>query len=215
MKHPYPIVALILILLPGCCGGPRYILNENEVAMEYPNLAPDTTGSFTANICRDEPDDEMSARLLDIAESLYLPKSILFEVVKDDDLWRDPDPENEYLWYRYPNRYLPYSLTKGAAIHYINELNEYRRGEFDNSGTDPYEMAHLRYYSSIRFRLIYERDGKIYRRVYVADSEMEWNSRTQYNSGTWFTKQRTVIFNSDGNVLSVLGDGPAKALTFN
>lgn len=215
MKQARIVAAMILILLPSCCGGPKYILNENEVAKAYPSLAPDSTGRFTAGISREKPEDEKSAHLLNVAESLYLPKSVLFEVVKNDHRWRDPEPDNEYLWYRFPNHYLPYSLTKGAAIHYFEELNRYRRGEFETDENDPQEKAHLRYYSSIRFKLIYERDGKIYRRVYVANSELEWNSRTKNHSGTWFTKQRTVIFDSKGKVLAVLGDGPAKALHIN
>lgn len=176
---------------------------------------PDINSAFNAYVHRPELGDYYYD-VINIAESLYLPS----KVVKGEKNYISPDSLNasvneEDIWWRdnFDGIKIPYCLTKSAVNYYTELIEAFRKSDQKKFGVRSQNFAEFHYVAEIRPKLIYERDGYVFRdsnKLFVVTMTMEWESRCGNLCGLKFTKERIVIIDSSGKVLAVFGDGPAK-----
>lgn len=171
----------------------------------------DTEGQFTFTVTRKfSPEDE---QLLDKAESLYKNP----ETVETDLLgrWRDIGnsyfvlPADEPFWWSISSDgILSTEVVTGEAVRYylrtiaLLKINDGRVKD----GSTQYISASLKYESSIEKRQYFERSGKTFTNVYVANMILTWRQVCGMRCGRGFTRNKLIVMNEKGEILEMFLD---------
>lgn len=100
-------------------------------------------------------------------------------------------------------------VTTSAVLYYQNLSKQLRQNDHkikENSFTFP--STELKYLSSIKKLKKYERGGKIFNNIYLADITLTWSQICGGLCGHGFTRNKVVVFDEKGNVLDVFLDDP-------
>jgi len=195
----------------------KYKVSDSDLNLAIIKSKPDSNSSFNAYIYRPEFKDGESS-IVDIAESLYLPREIVSD--SQENSFQTEDSVINYnikdLWWRdnFDGIRKPYSLTKSAINYYIGLIESFRKNEFEEIGVYPQKSASFHYVVEIERRLTFERDGYVFKdnnRLNIVILTMKWESYCGDVCALKFEKKRIVVINDSGQVLAVFGDGPTKA----
>jgi hypothetical protein len=158
------------------------------------------------------PDEE---KLLAKAESLYKnPEPVELELLKE---WRyiAQDsvviPDGEPKWWTGPvDTILGTELvTTEAVLYYYNISHAFRNKEGklkENSFT--FLNSSLKYEASIKKMDVYERAGKSFSNVYVANMTLTWAQVCGGLCGYGFTRNKIVVMSPSGEILEMFLDDP-------
>ena len=164
------------------------------------------------------PDEE---KLLAKAESLYKnPQGLELEILKE---WRRiaeahivlPDGEPKW-WTGTADRILPAELvTTQAVLYYYNVSQDLgnKQGKFKER-SPTYLNSSLDYKASIKKMDVYERSGKSFNNVYVANMTLTWAQVCGTLCGYGFTRNKIVVMSPSGEVLELFLDDPANRLSW-
>ena len=134
--------------------------------------------------------DSMGMRLLRLAESLPPDTAELFKVMPDQEKQAIPPSEKNGVWWCLTiNMRIAYAITDKAVKYYADStLDMIARGG------GPLQMT---YNADVKYYDTYD----TYAQVYVAQMSLT------FQEGIGFSKQRIVVFDKNGKLLNILGDG--------
>jgi hypothetical protein len=134
--------------------------------------------------------DSTCMRMLRLAESLPPDTAELFKVMPDQEKQAIPPSEKNGVWWCLTiNMRIPYAITDKAVKYYADStLDWFARGG------GPLQMT---YNADVKYYDTYD----TYAQVYVAHLSLA------FQGGIGFSKQRIVVFDKNGKLLNILGDG--------
>jgi len=110
-------------------------------------------------------------------------------------------PGERWWWRDWDHVWLPYALTGSAVAHYVARVRELsgQPNPFRRPGEDFDHTARFEYSAAV----LSSPDGR-----YTVRLSARWSFHCGSLCGLWFSHDREVVFDSDGNVVSVAGDRP-------
>ena len=158
------------------------------------------------------PDEE---KLLAKAETLYKnPDRVDLELLKQ---WRynaEPYvilPDGEPKWWSGPfSTILAAELVStGAVLYYYNISQALRSNDGKVNGNSfRFLSSNLKYEASIKKMDVYERSGKSFNNVYVANMTLTWGQVCGRLCGSGFTRNKIVVMSPSGEILEMFLDNP-------
>jgi hypothetical protein len=173
-----------------------------EAGREGPKEWPANTNKHTVTILRTARDDA-GRDLIARAEGLQPDRAELAKAAGDVPLPR----EGKVWWFREQfGIRLPYGVTGDAVAYYTGVVTGYGKMSMKRYA-EP--SSALKYTAAVKRHERFELDGKTWQNVYVVTLKLEFR-QSFCATGTeafGFTKERTVVFDKEGKVLHVSGDG--------
>jgi len=158
------------------------------------------------------PDEE---KLLAKAETLYKnPDRVDLELLKQ---WRynaEPYvilPDGEPKWWSGPTSTIQAAelVSTGAVLYYYNISQTFRSNEGKlNNNSFKFVSSTLKYEASIRKMDVYERSGKNFNNVYVANMTLTWGQFCGRLCAFGFTRNKIVVMSPSGEILEMFLDDP-------
>jgi hypothetical protein len=145
------------------------------------------------------------------AEAVCPDRDAVLEVYGFFDDERDIPGEDECLWWHdvFDGVRIAYAITDEAIAYYAEVAADMR----DDGRFGPeflrWLSSRLRYTAGVRFSQDFVSPTAIYFDVYVVEMELSWSATCGFACAHGFTRQRTVVFDEEGNLLEVLYDGRA------
>ena len=154
-------------------------------------------------------------KLLAKAESLYKnPDPIELELVKQ---WRSiadkyfvfPDGEPKW-WTRQVDTILATELVTTQAVLYYYNMSQTLRNKEGKLQENSFTFFHssLKYEASIKKMDVYERAGRGFNNVYVANMTLTWAQVCGGLCGYGFTRNKIVVMSPSGEILEMFLDDP-------
>lgn len=188
-----------------------WIVYKPDLKKKIPIIS-DISGSHKIEIARHFTNSK-EEKYLRIAESVYPnPKKFSDDLYKNWSYWSQSHttpPENEFIWWTgYSDTILSTAvLTSSAVIYYFdisqklkNNNNKIKENSFTFFDTN------LKYDSSIKKFDKYERGGRNFTDVYVADMTLTWGQICGGLCGHGFTRNKVVVLDKNGTVLGMFLD---------
>jgi len=206
-----PVAALLAWAIPGLATPPGYFIDQDEAGGydQRPFTLDETDYAFSVSVQR-AAYDTLSVRLLAIAESTYPERDPLVVNALDHHWEMGDDTAHAVVWWSRgvgPNR-IPQAVTWRAVRYYADLSAHYRRWVYLNSGTRVPTKSDLTYWATIDHKDQFALEGAEFHDVYVANMHLFWGiDDGAFDMNT--TAHRTVVLNSSGEVLQVVGDAPA------
>ena len=206
-----PVAALLAWAIPGLATPPGYFIDQDEAGGndQRPFTLDETDYAFSVSVQR-AAYDTLSVRLLAIAESTYPERYPLVVNALDHHWEMGDDTAHAVVWWSRgvgPNR-IPQAVTWRAVRYYADLSAHYRRWVYLNSGTRVPTKSDLTYWATIDHKDQFALEGSEFHDVYVANMNLFWGiDDGAFDMNT--TAHRTVVLNSSGEVLQVVGDAPA------
>jgi hypothetical protein len=182
------------------------IPTENTRASKYSILIKREYGS---------PDEE---KLLAKAESLYKnPDRVDLELLKQWNYNAEPYvilPDGEPKWWTNEvNGILSTELVSTNAVLYYYNISQTLRSNDGklNEKSFKFLSSNLKYEASIKKWDLYERAGKSFNNVYVANMTMTWGEMCGSLCGYGFTRNKIVVMSLSGEILEMFLDDPANS----
>ncbi len=173
-----------------------------DAGREGPKEWPANTNRHTVVIVRSASDDAGRA-LIVRAEGLQPDRAELAKAAGDVPLPR----EGKVWWFREQfGIRLPYAVTGDAVTYYTGLVTGYGKTRMKRYA-EP--SSALKYTAAVKPHERFEMDGKSWQNVDVVTLKLEFR-QSFCATGTeafGFTKERTVVFDAQGKVLHVSGDG--------
>jgi len=185
--------------------GPGLLLtipSEDSKDPKYPILIKREYGS---------PDEE---KLLAKAESLYKnPEPVGPELLKQWRYVAEPYidlPEGEPKWWGGPISAIQSTelVTNGAVLYYYKISQTLRSNEGRLTEISKFLSSNLKYEASIKKMDVYERAGKTFNNVYVANMTLTWAQVCGGLCGSGFTRNKIVVMSPSGEILDMFLDDP-------
>ena len=126
----------------------------------------------------------------------------------------DPNqpPAGERLWWHAEQLdiKLPFAITKEAIDYYSEVVTKFGKQEFKGF-IQP--TSNLTYAASVTSHPTLELDGKTFTNVRVVTMTLEFGQSfcVQQSAAMHFSKERKVVFDANGKILHISGDGPTEA----
>ena len=171
-------------------------------------------GNYSVVIKREfcSPDEE---KLLAKAESVYKnPEPVESDLLKQWRRYADPNevlPDGQPKWWTaMPDVILSTELlTTEAVLYYVNITQTLRsKGGKLKEKSNTFSHANLKYEASIKKMDAYERAGKSFKDVYVANMTMTWAQVCGNLCGYGFTRNKIVVMSPTGEILEMFIDDP-------
>lgn len=200
---------IYLILVALCIPGVG--CSSNPVAPEEEELYRKTVERIAST--------DFERELIEQAESYYPPRDSVLAVVFP---WlHDTIPQTGYWWWgTYDGVYLPFALTSDAIEYYESFINELRLGQ----SNDYYITASLEYKAEVSYYDAYDvyEEGHTppmpehlvasFEDVYVVHMQLSFGFECYVHCLLGAGKTRTVVFDQQGNLVFVYGDGQSAAI---
>jgi hypothetical protein len=211
-KDMIKLILLSFIILFGCSNNlQKYYFKFCSPSNELSQSLIDTSITFKIRLNRDIRFKKYK-ELIEKAEACYPPideELLHFEQNQDRIL------ENDYLWWysKSDGVKLPYTITNSAINYYINLIKKYQQGKFEEAGTLEMKKAEFNYSAKVNSYASLILEDKRYSNVYVVELSIKWKNICGMLCGTWFSKNRLVIFSKDDfKLLGIIGDGKTSFL---
>ncbi len=173
-----------------------------DAGREGPKEWPANTNKHTVTIVR-SASEEAGRALIARAEGLQPDRAELVKAAGDVPLPR----EGKVWWCREQfGIRIPYAVTGDAVTYYTGLVVGYGKARMKRYA-EP--SSALKYTAAVKRQDRFELDGKTWQNVDVVTLKLEFR-QSFCASGTeafGFTKERTVVFDAQGKVLHVSGDG--------
>lgn len=176
--------------------------NDNTIKRSYTKIIERIT------------ENEFQDSLIIQAETIYPDRDSVLAVVLPE--YRQYIPETGYWFlYRFDGIFIPYAITHDAIVYYENLIDSLNAGtiypfilnaEFEYHATVTYEEHYI--FDEID-PVTGERLPVIsFDNVYVIRMSLKWYHYCGIECGLWIDHQRMLIFDKNGNLLSIFFDGP-------
>lgn len=191
-----------LILIAGCgedpaptapLPPPSEYLSTHDFGLFLPDTLIDTAGAHDIRIMRVYA-TAAEERMLRMAESLYPPSA---QVAGDSGSLVD-----QWWLTSFDGIKVDKHATRGALDYYLRTIRAFQTGDF--TGTLPMQASGLAFRSSIEWTDYIAADGIGYHGVYAAQIELEWYQICGNLCAMGFSRKRTVILDSQGELLKVV-----------
>lgn len=206
--------AVALALLPTAPAGTRaqqasHVLSAEALHRTLPTELQ-SPGSFQIDVHRAFRSAE-EGRLLKIAEATYPPRDSVLAAIPRAHFKLGAAPDETYLWWSssFDGVRIPYAITADAVQYYLDLTESFRRGDFSQSHGIRMDSSRFRYTATIEKRPEFQREGRSFRDVYVAELKLQWSDDCGSLCDLWIDKDRIVVLNPAGVVLAVFRDGNA------
>ena len=164
------------------------------------------------------PEEE---KLLAKAESVYKnPETTQLQLLKEWGRFADEYsvlPEGEPKWWTGHVDTIPGAelVTAEAVLYYYNISQAFRNNNgILKENTFTFISSNLKYEASIRKLDAYERAGKSFSNVYVANMTLTWAQVCGGLCGFGFTRNKIVVMNPSGEILEMFLDDPVNRRTW-
>ena len=107
-------------------------------------------------------------------------------------------PGPRWWWHRWDRVWLPYALTGAAVDHYLTEMRGLVRNTYGEPGFRP------------TGRFEYSAAVELAGAVRMVRLSMKWSYHCGRLCGLWFSHERRVHFDANGEITRVEGDGPPR-----
>ena len=196
---------------------PEWIVADGKTAASLPKtvVPADDKAAYKVRIERDAKDAKFQA-LIEKAESLYpLPEKVLVAARKPLG-----PAKGELLWWckDFDGIRIPFAVTANAVVYYQNALQEFGKGDFSRSHGIKMLTASLGYSATAKDYDEWEytdettRKKEKFTKVSVVLLVLRWSQYCGNLCAMGFGKQRFVVFDPNGNVLAIRGDGQASVM---
>jgi len=203
---------LLSIGIPARSGAdpPGYTRDPKQAAEQRATYEELPSGDFTLAVSRVFA-DTTGARLLAIAEATYPPRALLVQMAVQNRYEMGPDTAAVPLWWAkgVGQARIPYAVTAGTVEYFENLIDLYRKGAFQEAGTEPLFSARLLYRANATLRDTVTVGRTLFRSVYVTHQELVWT----YDDGTFdplVVGRRVMVLSREGKVLVIEGDGATR-----
>jgi len=181
-------------------------LNLVQAAMlegSKPREWPANPARHKITIVRDASDKPLG-RMIALAEAAPPAAAELKKAIGDTAA---PAGESQWWYCETLGIRVPFAVT-GACVAYFSKLIEGYRQKTFNRFIEP--SSSLDYRATAAAHPRYEHGGKTYTDVYVVTLKLVFSAQfaASATEGIEIQKERTVILDSEGKVLSISGDGP-------
>jgi hypothetical protein len=156
-------------------------------------------------------------KILARAEATYRPRALLdAELLKQWRYAAQPHvtfPEGEPPWFTGPfDGILAASVVTASAIEYYYDISQRLRTDdaLEPEGLK-FGSTGLKYIASIKLTPEYSHGDKTFRNVYVAEMSLTWGQVCGGLCGYGFTRVKTVILDTNGEVLEAILDDPVNS----
>lgn len=183
-----------------------------DLSKEIP-LLKETSGRFKAETKREFASAE-EEKLLRKAEAVYQSPAAQREVLfRQWRYWQQPEvelpPGVPKWWSGYSDTILAAEIpTTNAVLYYIEILQKFRDAGKIRENSFVFQSANLKYSSTIKKYEKYERGGKNFSGVYVADITLTWEQICGGLCGSGSTRNKVVVLNAKGEILGLFLDSP-------
>lgn len=171
-----------------------------------PKKWPANEARHSISIQREAKDPKQSA-LIAAAESAVPDAAALKKAIGDG-----PAPEGAAQWWYAESLgiRIPFAVTGEAVAYYKALVEGYRKQELERY-SEP--SSSLDYRAEVTRHAEFKLDGKTYGNVDVVTLTLVFSEHfaATVTEGMDFRKQRTVVFDADGKLLAVSGDGTTEA----
>ena len=101
-------------------------------------------------------------------------------------------------------------MLQTSAVIYYQKLSEQLKQNNNKikENSFAFHSTELKYLSSIKKLEKYERGGKVFKNIYVADMTLTWSQICGGLCGFGFTRNKVVVLDEKGNVLEMFLDSP-------
>jgi len=203
----------------------KYEIKQEDLVMEFPETPPDTSKYFTVEIQRPDSSNRfdelvwrndlsynyrLEHKLLNIAESLYLPSEILFPPNPHGNAIKNQPNRERYVWAssKHDGVKVARSVTKSAIKYYIDKIEEFRRADSSGASNLKILRASFKYRASLTKIPKYDPQSNSYKTSYIVILYLEWEQYCGNLCALSFSRMRIVIFNEAGDIVAVYGEGP-------
>jgi len=101
-------------------------------------------------------------------------------------------------------------VSTGAVLYYYNISLTLRSNEGKlEENSFKFLSSNLKYEASIKKMEVYERSGKSFNNVYVANMTLTWGQVCGGLCGSGFTRNKVVVMSPSGEILEMFLDDPA------
>lgn len=188
-----------------------WTIMTDELTKEIP-VNSKSEGAHKVEISRQFA-DPIEDKLLKIAEAVYPnPKENKAELFKN---WRYYSqqtitlPLGEPRWWSgsFDTILSTRIVTTGAVLYYLEVTDKLKNNNnMLKEESFTFQNTNLKYWSFIKKFEKYERNGKTFENVYVADINLTWGQICGGLCGHGFTRNKVVVLNEKGNVLDLFLD---------
>jgi len=183
-------------------------------AMDSPHV------KYPITITRDysSPEEE---KLLAKAESVYKnPDNVELQLLKDWSYFAQkyaelPDGEPRWWTGQFDTILGTEVVTTEAVLYYYNISQAFRnKNGVLKENTFTFWSSSLKYEDSIKKLAAYERAGKSFTNVYVANMTLTWSQTCGGLCGFGFTRNKIVVLSPSGEILEMFLDDPVNRRTW-
>jgi len=152
--------------------------------------------------------------LLSKAEAVYEnPKDVQKDLLAGWRYLSNPNtalPDGEAKWWSGSSDSILSTdvVTTGAVLYYYNISRKMQADNKQKIGGFVFQRSELKYQSSIKKLAKYDRGGKSFSNVYVADMNLTWGQVCGGLCGEGFTRNKIVVLSEKGEVLEMFLDNP-------
>lgn len=130
------------------------------------------------------------------------------KAAEDSSLLRE---ESQNLWYydRFDCLCIPYAVTCHALAYYRDVVLSANQHDYSPFNGIKMQSVSLRYTAESHFHEHFELDGASFVDVYVVHLNISWSQYCGPTCALLFAKERIVVFDQEGEVEAISGDGEA------
>lgn len=170
-----------------------------------PKKWPANAQKHTVVVTREAANDD-SRRLIAAAEAAQPPRTGVQKAAGDAKL-----PEKGPLWWYKEELGLriPYALTGEAVTYFTSLVKKYGRESFTRY-TEP--SSRLEYSATVATHDSFSHEQSSFANVRVVTLKLKFSQNfcATGTEGLAFEKERSVVFDADGKILLIIGDGPTE-----
>jgi hypothetical protein len=159
-------------------------------------------------------------KMLSDAEALYAdpqnPERDLFKNWRYYSFDYAKLPDGEPKWGNGGNSIFQANLVTTSAVSYYYDIStSLRHNDGKLSGSDfKYISSDLKYESEIKKYGKFERSGKIFTNVYVANMTLTWGAMCGGLCGEGFTRNKVVVLSDKGDIIEMFLDDPINSTSW-
>ncbi|MCK6439459.1 MAG: hypothetical protein L6Q71_04585, partial [Planctomycetes bacterium] len=103
---------------------------------------------------------------------------------------------------------IPFAVTENALRYYVDLTKSFRRADFSGAAGMEVKRSEFEYTATCMFHRHVSLDQRPYSSVYVVTQRLYFHEYMDSLAALTIDRERHVIFDESGKLVTVLGDGP-------
>ncbi|MFC1582760.1 hypothetical protein ACFL4W_04405 [Planctomycetota bacterium] len=147
------------------------------------------------------------AHLIKTAEN-EVPDRARVEAAMDRDIRRALKEDEKRVWWYGTNQHirLPYAITREAIGYFAAQVAAGRKGKINLEFPKEEHASSFVYHADVAYREDFKWSGVTFEKAWVVEMRLRYDERIQ-EERLRLARFRTVVFDTEGQVLMVTGDG--------